>query len=417
MADTLSAQLEILRRRIARIDAKYRNLSPRPRPMPRHTQPLPSPHALPAGEEVTTASGRHFQTTRFWRRHCRHGSVEISTLAELPCDWLGPISQGAVPPLEPLRWVYLDTETTGLAGGTGTYAFLIGIGYADREGFHLKQYFLREPGEEASALEALAHDLAAFDVLISYNGKAFDQPLLETRYRLSRMKPPFEKMAHLDLLYGARRLWKLKLESCRLIDLESQILGVERQGDIPGEWIPSLYTQYLRTGDMPSLAPVFEHNAFDILTLACLTAVAPCAFRDPAQANLTSGAEMIGLARWLSQVERWEEAIVWMRRALTFPLSEPLLYRTMWDIAQLERRCGRPGRALELLEELAAVANPFQLAALEELAKHYEHRERNHAQALALTRQALGRVETEGWIRRRQRLERKIAARRPLPLW
>src|SRR5208282_6245746 len=153
--------------------------------------------------------------------------------------------------------------------------------------------------EEASLLDALTRHLAPFRVLITYNGRTFDQPLLETRYRMNRARPPFASMEHLDLLHGARRLWKLRFESCRLVDLESQILGVERDGDIPGALIPYVYFEYLRTGQAARLLPVFEHNAIDILTLACLTGIVPAAFNDPASREPRHRSEMAGLARWL----------------------------------------------------------------------------------------------------------------------
>jgi uncharacterized protein len=134
---------------------------------------------------------------------------------------------------------------------------------------------MRDYGDEASLLWRLAEHLAQFDVLVTYNGKAFDQPLLETRFRMCRSQgappDPFGHMEHLDLLFGARRLWKLRLESCRLVELENRILGVERQGDLPGEMIPYVYFEYLRTAQAFKLVPIFHHNAIDILSLACLT--------------------------------------------------------------------------------------------------------------------------------------------------
>ena len=144
------------------------------------------------------------------------------------------------------KWAFLDTETTGLAGGSGTYAFLIGVGRITPAGFELRQFFMRDLAEEASLLHGLSEYLAQFDTLVTYNGKTYDQPLLETRYRMARMKPPFGRMEHLDLLFGARRLWKLRFDSCRLVDLENQILGFEREGDLPGEMIPYVYFEYLR---------------------------------------------------------------------------------------------------------------------------------------------------------------------------
>lgn len=412
MAD-LDSQLDILRKRIARIDRKYASAPARLPPPP---PPAPEPERYfveewLSGEEIENAAGRHYQTTRCWERHRRHGSMDISTLAELPQDLLYEVSEGTVPHAAPHRWAFLDTETTGLAGGTGTYAFLIGLGYITEHGFQVKQYFLREPGEEPSALAALEEDLKPFDVLVTYNGKSFDAPLLETRFRLSRMRPPFARMAHMDLLHGARRLWKLRFESCRLVELENQILGVERQGDVPGELIPYLYFDYLRKGEIARLVPVFHHNAIDILTLACLTAIVPYAFRDPAEARLAHGAEMIGIARWMRKGGRHEDALAWMRQALSRRLSDELLFRTMWDIAQLERKLARPHGALAMYSELAQSRNPFRTAALEELAKHYEHRERNYAMAIEFTRQALIHAETPALLRREKRLARKLQAR------
>ena len=199
------------------------------------------------GETIETAHGCHFETEKLYERHKRHGSADIGALAELPQDLLAAISGGATPLAPPAEWAFLDTETTGLAGGSGTCAFLVGIGRITPEGFRVRQFFMRDYCEEASLLDAVSRHLAPFRVLITYNGRSFDQPLLETRYRLNRSRPPFGKLEHLDLLHGARRLWKLRYESCRLVDLETQVLGFERDGDVPGALIPYLYFEYLRT--------------------------------------------------------------------------------------------------------------------------------------------------------------------------
>ncbi len=242
--EEVQLQLADLRRRIAQIDQKYgakqsAPSSPRP-PAPRGTRHVIED--LLTGEVVHTAHGAHFETDRLWERHRRYGSVDISDLAELPHDLLNQISGGAVPGAPPSRWAFLDTETTGLAAGA--CAFLIGVGWVDSTGFRLRQFFLRDYADEASALARLAEHLAQFDVLITYNGKSFDQPLLEGRYRIARMAHPFGRLPHLDLLFGARRIWKLRLDSCRLVDLENQILGVEREGDLPGELIPYCYLEF-----------------------------------------------------------------------------------------------------------------------------------------------------------------------------
>ncbi|MBL8231199.1 MAG: hypothetical protein JNL98_22085, partial [Bryobacterales bacterium] len=149
----------------------------------------------------------------------------------------------------------------------------------------------------------------------------------------------------------------------------------------------------------------------DILTLACLTAIVPYAFRDPSEARLRHGAEMVGIARWMRKADRLEEAVAWMRAALSRKMRDDLLFRTMWDIAQLERKLGRDEGALGMYTELAACRNPHRVEALEELAKHYEHKERNPAVALAFTEQALKLAHSAELKHRAARLERKVAAR------
>ena len=404
--EDIQEQLAALRRRIARVDRKYATPAPPARPPLRHGGEFVE--ELLSGAVVTTPLGQHFETEKLWENHRRHGSIYISDLAELPGDLLDPLSDGAVPSSHPTRWAFLDTETTGLAGGTGTYAFLIGVGSIDAGGFRLRQFFMRDYGEEASLLHRLSEHLAQFDVLITYNGKTYDQPLLETRFRMSRARHPFDRMQHLDLLFGARRLWKLRLESCRLVELEHRILGVERQGDLPGEMIPYVYFDFLRSQKAFQVVPIFHHNALDILSLACLTAIVPFAFRSPADAAFGHGADHIGLARWLVQSERQEEALRLFRRALEMGLPDDLLFRTMWDVALLERRMGRHDAALAMVTELTASRNPYRVKAFGELAKHYEHREKNYAMALEMTLSALAIEDTPEIRRREQRLKLRL---------
>ncbi len=417
--DDLQDQLATLRRKIARIDRKYAGGPPAPVP----SDSRPARYFIEqwmSGEVVETPLGTHFETERLYERHRRHGSMDISSLLELPEDLLGPLSGGEAPPAPVSRWAFLDTETTGLAGGSGTYAFLIGVGRVTPEGYRVRQFFMRDYAEEPSLLWALSEHLSNFDVLVTYNGKTYDQPLLETRYRMARAKPPFARMAHLDLLHGARRLWKLRLESCRLVDLENQILGVEREGDLPGEMIPYVYFEYLRTQQAWRVVPIFHHNAVDILTTACLTGIVPFAFREPDAARFVHGADLVGLARWFANAGENEQACGLMRRAIDLGMPDSLLFRTMWDMAALERRLGRPDASLAVLADLAASPNQYRAQAYEALAKHYEHRERNYALALEMVLGALAIGDSDCLRRRRLRLEKRLTAhaataRLPLP--
>ena len=406
--EDIQQQLALLRRRIRRIDRKYAAASPA-RIVPRHSGRFIE--ELMEGEVVRTRQGEHFETERVWEPHRRHGSVSIGDLAALPEDLLSELSACAIARTRPTTWAFLDTETTGLGGGT--YAFLAGVGSIDNGGFRLRQFFMRDYCEEASLLARLAEYLARFDVLITYNGKAYDQPLLETRFRMARPhgapREPFGRMEHLDLLFGARRLWKLRLDSCRLVDLENQILGVERQGDLPGAMIPYYYFDYLRTQQAFRLVPIFHHNAMDILSLACLTVVVSLAHRAPDEAAFRHGSDLIGLARWLLQSERPEQALRLLERAVDLGLPDDLLFRTLWDIALLHKRLGRPEAARAALEDLAGSRNPYRARALEELAKHYEHRERDLSAALRMARTARAMADTEPLRRREQRLTARLA--------
>jgi uncharacterized protein YprB with RNaseH-like and TPR domain len=413
--DDIQEQLKILRRRIAKIDQKYARISEKPAPRAEEETRRPARYLIEqwmSGQEVETPLGRHFESERVWERHRRHGNIDISHLSELPEGLLEPMAAGGVPRCPPSRWAFLDTETTGLAGGPGTYAFLVGIGRVTEKGFHLRQFFMREYGEERSLLYAIRDHLAEFDVLITYNGKIYDEPLLEERYRMAGADSPFGRLSHVDILFGARRLWKLRFESCRLVELESQVLGFEREGDVPGELIPYLYSEYLRRREAFRLAPVFHHNAIDILTLACLTAIVPQAFHAPGEARLNNGAEMVGLARWLRQAERHDEACALFRQAVVRGLPDDLMFRTLWDLAMLEKRQGREQAGIEILRDLADSRNAFRKPALEELAKFYEHRERNYKIALEITRSARSVEDCERLRARELRLERRLASPR-----
>jgi uncharacterized protein len=405
-------QLSQLRQRVEQIDRKYASHTLPPLGAAVGNGARTFVEEWSEGQVVFNEHGPHFQMERFYEGHRHHGAADIGALCELPETLLDALSAGEIPASPPQRWAFLDTETTGLAGGSGTYAFLIGVGRITPDGFRVRQFFMREYSEEKSQLTALAAHLEDFDTLITYNGKTYDQPLLETRYRMNRHKPPFARMKHLDLLHGARRLWKLRFENCRLIQLEQRILGFEREGDLPGEMIPYVYFEYLRSKQAQRLVPIFHHNAIDILTLGCLTAIVPSAFRETDCASLERlglrrGEEVLGIARWLLAAGEMERALALFKRAVDVGLCDELLFRTLWDVAALEKRLERPAAALQILTELADCRNPFRVRALEELAKYYEHSERNFNLALELTLQAQQYETSEELGRRRLRLEKR----------
>jgi uncharacterized protein len=418
----IDARLAHLRQRIAAIDRKFATPGPAPVAAPVNLSARSFVEQWAEGQVFSNEFGEHFQSERLFAGHKQHGIADIGALCEMPANLLDALSAKEIPDAAPERWAFLDTETTGLSGGSGTYAFLIGVGRITRDGFRVRQFFLREQAEEHSALAALDRHLNEFDVLITYNGKTFDQPLLETRYRMNRHKAPFARLGHLDLLHGARRLWKLRLESCRLVQLEQQILGFEREGDVAGELIPAVYFEYVRSREARPLIPIFHHNALDILTLACLTAIVPAAFRSTDAAALSRlgvrrGEDLAGIARWLLSAGELGPALELYKRAVDANLPDTLLFHTLWQIAQLERKLGNSNAALRLYTELAGCRNAFRPIALEELAKYYEHEERNYALALEFTRQAIGYEPSDARTHRRERLERRIAEPRARKLF
>ena len=181
--------------------------------------------------------------------------------------------------------------------------------------------------------------------------------------------------------------------------------------------IPYVYFEYLRTQQAWRVVPIFHHNAVDILTTACLTGIVPFAYRDPAATRFAHGADLVGLARWFQKAGERDQALNLMRRAVDLGLPDDLLFRTLWDMAAIEKRLGREDAALAVLTDLAASRNPFRIAALEAVAKYYEHRERNYALALETIRGARALQDSPSLRQRQARLERRLARpqpRRPL---
>lgn len=403
-------QLAHLRKTVAAIDRKYAD----PAALPAYT---PAPAMTPAespsdfvdeiltGEVIETPLGKHFETEKLYARHKRYGTYWISDLLELPPDFLDSLSDGEISNTSPRAWAFLDTETTGLSGGSGTCAFLIGVGSIDEEGFRVRQFFMRDYCEEASMLHSLHAYLARFEVLVTYNGKTFDQPLLETRYTMNRARHPFSSMTHLDLLHGARRIFKLRLENCRLVNLENQILGLERNADVPGDLIPYYYFEYLRTKHAFRLIPLFHHNVLDIVSLGCLTGLIPAAFRDPENVQFRHGADLLGLARWVAGSGRLEQAHRLIRRAIDLGLPDQHLFRALFDAGTLEKKLGLPHAAIATFTDLSLSPNPYRARACEELAKHYEHREKNYRMALECVQAARAARDSEALALRQRRLE------------
>jgi hypothetical protein len=293
--------------------------------------------------------------------------------------------------------VFLDTETTGLSGGTGTYAFMVGLGRFHPEGFRVAQLFMRDPGEEPSLLSGLEALLNPGGALVTFNGKAFDLPLLNTRFvagpgTAGPGTSPLVGRTHVDLLPLARRLWRDRLESRALGYLETHVLGAVRAADDVEGWrIPELYFDYLRTGDARPLRDVFYHNAMDLLALAGLFGLLARALHDPAGGDLDHGSDLVALARLFQDLGNGDSAEALFRAGLERNLPSGIRRDAVYRLSALRRRRGDLTAALEGWRD---AARDGHLPAHVELAKHCEHTLRNYREAEGWTRTALRLLET-----------------------
>lgn len=290
--------------------------------------------------------------------------------------------------------VVLDTETTGLGMGTGTYVFLVGAGYLDGNHFRVKQFFLNGPAHEAAFLSVLAEFLSRFTAFITFNGKAFDLPLIENRYRRHRREVPWNEPLHVDLLHPARRIWRRRLSSCALSSLEAQVLGLARtQQDVPGWEIPSRYFRYQRNGDSRELEGVFYHNLQDILTLAALTVQVDRILADPLCGLITDGLDYLSLGRAFARGGDTDTALLCFERALTRPLAAEDRADALIRLATLQKRDRRWDAAVRIWETLVDDGGEGALYARVELSKYYEHVERDYLAALEHVQAALAVAE------------------------
>src|SRR5208337_715470 len=287
----------------------------------------------------------------------------------------------------PEKWLFLDTETTGLAGGTGTYAFLVGLAWWDAGGLQVEQLFLRDFSEEHSLLHELAARLAERPVLVTFNGKSFDWPLLESRFTMTRSIKLPQLSAHLDLLHPARALWKLRLGSVRLVELERHVLdaprlGWRREDDVPSALIPQLYFDYLRGGTAQPLAGVVKHNQMDLRGLAALFGKINSLLESRENGfGETDSLDLFGLSRFLHRKGEKDLAHSACAYALDAGLPAEFRPQATRELALMAKRRGQADHAASLWHEL--VADPQEtILACEQLAMHYERRSRDLTRAM-----------------------------------
>jgi uncharacterized protein YprB with RNaseH-like and TPR domain len=364
------------------------------------THPAPgfSP-ALPDGAErlaqlleattCTNGFGEHL-TVRKWFSEPIGDEPPDGAIKDSALRLLAPNASEDV--ADPAHWLFLDTETTGLMGGTGTYPFLVGIAWWDAGGLQVEQFFMRELSEEHALLVTLAERMAARPVLVTFNGKSFDWPLLETRYRMTRSLKPSTPRAHLDFLHPARNLWRIRLGSVRLAELEKHILGWNRGADLISEMIPQFYFDYLRGGSPEPLVQVFLHNQMDLRGLAGLASRIIALLADPESHHSTDGLELFGVSRLCERRGETARARKHYAQSLAAELPAETDRAARRSLARLAKRAGDLPLACQLWESILGNSREG-LEAYEQLAIHYEHEADDSRRAAALVRAALSELQ------------------------
>lgn len=301
--------------------------------------------------------------------------------------------------------LFMDTETTGLLGGAGTLAFLVGIGYVQGDRLIVRQYYMHDYDQEEDLLRRIAEHMKAAQSWVTYNGKTFDVPLLQSRFLLNRMRDQWKDFPNLDLLHAVRRTYKRRIGACNLGHVEEAVLGLERDGDIPGSEIPERWFTFIKTRDESLLEDILEHNLQDIVTLATLLGALHTAYAQPVQQPQQ---DMYSLARVFEKRGMHEEA-----RRCYQALSEggPEAHEAMKALFISLRKAHMECEALSILHSMME-RYPSETFAYIENAKWQEHRCKNYHEALRMTDRALmfcrRGEETAALLKRRERLSRRI---------
>jgi uncharacterized protein len=360
----------------------------------------------------------------------RHGSMAVADGLP-PSDGVWPrlsllanLAPSHFRTLAPSHLLFIDLETTGLAGGAGTYAFLVGCGWFAGGTFKVRQFVLSNFAAERALLQAVSEVAEAAGTVVTYNGKSFDLPLIETRFTMHRMATPFADLPHIDMLHPARRLWRAPdgdqdvPSPCRLSTLEESLCGYVREGDVAGYEIPARYFRYVHSGDARPLAAVLEHNRLDLLSLAFVTARA-AQLLDEGAPGARTPREALGLGRLYERGGMLADARSCFARAVEFQGDDEVTraeaLRAYAVVSRRMRQYDDAAAAWRGVLGLDACPRPLEREASEALAVHLEHRVRDplSARAFALRLLQIDERETrrQATEHRLARLDRKLAFR------
>ena len=354
---------------------------------PVKSKPLPQLTDFFDGCWESTSNGDCFVVRKTYHPDFVHGNTKLFQELNLEIfDEIPSLSGISSIPFD--QFLFIDTETTGLAGGSGTYVFLIGAVKFNNEGFQLAQFFLHDPANELAQLAALETFCSSAKVLISYNGKSFDLPRLQTRYKFHGWSPPFNNIFHFDLLHIARRLWKSHLTSCSLGDIEHHLLDVSRSSlDVPGWQVASLFFDYLQSGDPTPLSSVFYHNEVDVISLITLLNYIANRLSLPLAVNYQSHEDLVSIGIFLAHHNRIQSAQFVLSHAVNnIDLPAHLYILAMLKLASLHKKMGDYSQAVPLWE---SIASRNVLQAHTELAMYYEHKKNDYQEAIHWTLSAV----------------------------
>jgi uncharacterized protein YprB with RNaseH-like and TPR domain len=323
-----------------------------------------------------------------------YGRIPIAMGLQVPADILGFLGrEAAFDGLDLSTAVFLDLETTGLAGGTGTVAFLVGLAYFRDERFKITQFFLHDLAEEERLVRELGQFVGdmGFKSIVTYNGKAFDMPLVETRFAMHRAACPLRGLPHLDFLFSARSLWKHKYDSCRLFTLAQEICQAERSEDIPGAEVPARYFQYIRNGDFSLIEPILYHNQEDLLSLlGVVVAGAILVERNRASAARGDGdaMDLFGVAKLFERAGDATQSAALLEQALASGrgLTAEVSQAARKKLTHHFKKTKDWDKALSFWQE---GASGDELESYRELAMHFEHRAKDFAEAARLATEGL----------------------------
>jgi len=341
---------------------------------------------LLGGEIGSRPSGSFLKIESNFSSAYRHGNLTIGGMSDFaPCRYIHFDRYGKEEAVNSAKLLFFDMETTGL-GGSGTVPFLIGLGSVIDKSFQVRQYFLPDYPDEAAMLEAVREEFDKDTIIVSYNGKSFDMPILVDRLIINRVERNLEFAEHIDLLHSARRMYRRRLKSCSLSNIESNILDFQRYGDIPGELVPSVYFGWLNEMRTDLLGQVVEHNLNDVVSLYFLMYHIAQAQENPS-GRLVDADDIYSVARIFESRRDYDRVRLTLNNCREI-LPESSKHELLYMLSLACKRTGRTDEATKIWTEMSGVVTQKTYLALIELAKYNEHKKRDLTAALECAQKA-----------------------------